>query len=435
MSWEGFKNILLVSLILISGLLTWSYWFYQPSYDEADKNDYVQEKIFSTLEPDEVVRPTKMMYHKDGSHFGTNSEDMITQATSSIKKWNLFNFHDQSTTYKNAADIRAFSEKDGIIELIFNDIVPLSFYKNYLKIEDDELPNVSFDRILIDTGKESVYFVSSKKKTVLEASVDKSLIEGFKKEYARSDILRPYKKVVLSETNSILVPSGEIKVNEYDFLTKVSDVNSFKEALFVRPSTVKQEGDIYTDGLSIMKKNSKTLMIEYKNLVVGAKEEKTLETHILQRSIEMINNHAGWDKRHRYASMDEDSREISFRLYINDLPVFNEDGMAEIHVEYGTQAVKNYQRPYFNLVEDPLDQQEVTLPSGDEALKLFKSDMGKKYDANKLTDMTVGYKLIQDDNSGTTLLGLKPVWYYHYDGSWMDITTEEDLGGVLDGLE
>jgi len=434
MSWEGFKNILLVSLILISGLLTWSYWFYQPTYNETEKTNYVQEKIFSNLEPDEVVKPTKLIYHKGDLSYGTYSEEMITSAINSIKKWNLFNFQDQSSKYKNTAAINKFSEKDGFIELIFNDIVPLSFYKNYLKIEDNELPNVNFDRVIIHTGNDSIYFVSSEKKTVIQASVDKSLIEDFTKEYARVENLESYTKLKLSETNSILVPSGEIKVNEYDFLKKASDVKSFKEALFIRPSTVKQEGDIYTDGLSIMKKNPKTSMIEYKNLVVGAKDEKKLETHILQSSIEFINFHAGWDTRHRYASLDEYSREVAFRLYIDGLPVFNEDGMTEIHLEYGTQNVKRYERSYFNLVDEPLDQSEVTLPTANEALKYFKIDKGKQYDANKLTDMTVGYKLIYDDNSATTLLELKPVWYYQYDGSWMDIS-EEDLGGLMDGLE
>lgn len=434
MSWEGLKNILLVSLILISGLLTWSYWFYQPSYDVVEKNNYVQEKIFSNLEPDEVVKPTKMIYHKDGLYYGSNSEDMIALATSSLKKWNLFNFHDQSIKYKNASDIQKFSEKDGIIELIFNDIVPLSFYKNHLKIEDDEVPDVSFDRILIHTDSDSIYFVSNKKKTVLEASVDRSLVEIFKKEFARVDMLKPYKKVKLSETNFFLVPAGQIKVNGYDFLIKTADVNNFKEALFIRPSSVKQEGDIYTDGLSILKKNSKTSMIEYKNLVVGAKEETAMETHILQRSIEFINNHAGWDRRHRYASMDENTREVSFQLYMNGIPVFNEEGMTEINLEYGTQNVKKYERSYVNLADDPLDQKEVILPSADEALKAFKADMSKQYDANKLTDMTVGYRMIQYDNSGTTLLELKPVWYYRYGENWMEIS-EEDIGGIMDGLE
>ncbi|OCA81188.1 hypothetical protein F7984_18740 [Pradoshia sp. D12] len=434
MSWEGFKNILLVSLILISGLLTWSYWFYQPTYNETENTNYVQEKIFSNLEPDEVVKPTKMIYHKGNLSYGTYSEEMITQAINSIKKWNMFNFQDQSSKYKNTAAINKFSEKDGFIELIFNDIVPLSFYKNYLKIEDNELPNVKFDRVIIHTDNDSIYFVSSEKKTVIEASVDKSLIEDFTKEYARVENLKPYTKLKLSETNSILVPSGEIKVSKYDFLTKATDVKSFKEALFIRPSTVKQEGDIYTDGLSIMKKNPKTSMIEYKNLVVGAKDEKKLETHILQSSIEFINIHAGWDTRHRYASLDEFSREVAFRLYIDGLPVFNEEGMTEIHLEYGTQNVKRYERSYFNLVDEPLDQSAVTLPSANEALKSFKNGMGKQYDANKLTDMTVGYKLIYDDNSGTTLLELKPVWYYQYGGSWMEIP-EKDLGGLMDGLE
>ena len=434
MSWEGFKNILLVSLILISGLLTWSYWFYQPSYDEVDRNNYVQEKIFSNLNPDEVVKPTKMIYHKDGRYYGTNAEDVVTSATSTIKRWKMFNFHDISNDYKNVAAINAFVETNGAIELQFNDVVPLSFYKNYLKIEDNELPAASFDRIVFHSGKDSIYFISNRKKTVLEASIDKGLIDDFAKEYTNIDQLNQYEKISLSETHFTLVPSGKIKVNEYDFLTKTSEVNSFKEALFIRPSTVKQEGDIYTDGLSIMKRNSKTSMIEYKNLAVGAKEEKTLETHILQRSIEFINGHAGWDKRHRYAAMDEDSREVTFRLYIDDLPVFNEVGMTEIQLEYGTQNVKKYQRSYFNLLDEPLDQKEVTLPSAKEALESFKLGYGKQFDRKKLTDMTIGYKLIRHDSSSTTLLGLKPVWYYQYNGSWVDVS-EEDLGGIMNGLE
>ena len=64
-------------------------------------------------------------------------------------------------------------EKDGAIEIVFNDSVPLSFYKKFLKIEDSNVPDVYFDRIVVFTREDdghSVYFISEDKNAVKEAN-------------------------------------------------------------------------------------------------------------------------------------------------------------------------------------------------------------------------------------------------------------------------
>lgn len=440
MSWEGLKNIILFSLIVISGLLTWSYWFYQPDYEIDSSFEYSPTKIMSNgnMEPDEVVQPVKALYHDEGTYYGTYSEKLMTEMAGAIKKAHLFNFQDYSDQYEDRAAIKELVEKDGAVEVIFNDLVPLSFYKKYLKIEDSNLLDIYFDRIVILTENKndnnSIYFISLDEKTVVAAAIENEDLKQFAAIFADTANYVKYKEIAITGERSIIVPANEQKVTGYRYLTKYVTESTFVNALFSSPDIVKQEGDIYTDGLSIMKVNSKSSIIEYKNLAVGAKEEKNPDTHILQRSIDYINIHSGWDQRYRYAAMDEEDKEIIYRLYINGLPVFNDLGISEFDVEWGTENVRVYERPYVYLGDKALTKSETILPEADDALALFKEGMSKQYNPDKLEDMTIGYEMTIDDSTGTDIGVLKPTWYFNYDQSWIKITDKTE-GGIFDGLE
>ncbi len=437
MSWEGLKNILLFSLIVISGLLTWSYWFYQPNY-EIDRPPHAPTKIMSNVEPDKVVQPTRVLYHEGGSYYGTYSEEYVTKMMEAIKNINIFNIQDRSERYEDT--IAGLMERDGNIEIVFNDTVPLSFYKKYLKIEDSNVPEVNFDRIVIftensDESNHSIYFISGDKRTVIAASTENEDLKQFGESFANIKDYVRYKEVAITDERSVIVPANEQRVLGYRYLTKNVSAASFVKALFSSPDIVKQEGDIYTDGLSIMKVNSKTWTIEYKNLAVGAKEEKNPETHILQRSIDYINIHAGWDQRYRYAAMNEADKEIIYRLYIGGLPVFNDLGISEYDVEWGTENVRVYERPYVFLGDKALTKSETVLPKAEDALASFKKSMGKQYNPDKLDDMTIGYEMAVGDSTGTAdIAALRPTWYFYYDQAWVKIM-ENTEGGIFDGLE
>ncbi|PQD95974.1 hypothetical protein CYL18_05060 [Pradoshia eiseniae] len=437
MSWEGLKNILLFSLIVISGLLTWSYWFYQPSY-EIDIQ-HVQTKIMSNgnMEPDEVVQPIKMLYYDESSYYGTYSEEMVSEMMDMVKNVTLFNLQNRSESYGDVNDIKELVERDGAIEVVFNDSVPLSFYKKFLKIEDSIVPDVYFDRIVVFTEERedvghSVYFISEDKKAVLAAALEKEDLEQFGTTFANTELYEKYQKVAITDNRSVIVPANEQRVTGYSYLTKFVSSASFMKALFSSPEIVKQEGDIYTDGVSLMKVNSKTGMIEYKNLAVGAKEEKNTDKHILQRNIDYINSHSGWDRRYRFADMDEEEREIIYRLYISGLPVFSDIGNSEFDVEWGTENVRMYERPYMYLGDKALTKSDAILPRAEDALIAFQESLNKQYNPDKLADMTIGFEMLVDDKTGTDIVTLKPNWYFLYDNSWIKIM---DKGGIMDGLE
>jgi|GEM_PF-2857773 len=446
MSWEGLKNILLFSLILISGLLTWSYWFYQPTYYETDSSQYVPTKIISNgnMEADEVVQPIKVLYHDGGEYYGTYSEEdsveKLTKMMGAIKEMNLFNLKDRSDMYEDKEAIKELIERDGAIELIFNDLVPLSFYKKYLKIEDSNVPDgVNFDRIVVFTknsggDNHSVYFISKDEETVVTAALENDDLVQFGASFANTDDYEKYEEIALTDERSVIVPANAQKVSGYRYLTKRVNESNLIDALFSSPDIVKQEGDIYTDGSSLMKVNSKTWLIEYKNLAAGAKEEKDTNTHILQRSIDYINSHSGWDQRYRYAAMDEERRDIVYRLYIFGLPVFSDTGISEFDVEWGTENVRVYERPYIFLDEKALTKSESILPEAEDALAIFKESMSKQYNPDKLTDVTIGYEMTVDDKTKTPIVTLEPTWYFYYDKDWVKIT-DKTKGGILDGLE
>lgn len=442
MSWEGFKNILLILLIAISGILTWSLWFYQPNYKEVDDSFVKKTYIQNRVEPTEIVKPTKMIYHENGQYYGTTSDSMIKKATHSVQKWKLYNFNNRSMRYTTRSSFDELVGKSGNVELVFNDIVSLSYYKNFLKIEESDLPSVEFNKIIIKTDSNgendsSIYFVSDRSSfSVVEANVETDYIHEFKKAFAKTSQYAKYEKLTITSNHSILAPAEVTRVDRQIYKLKSLSVNNFKQALFLKPDNVKQEGDIYTDGLSILSKNVQSRTISFKNMAVGGKENRVSEEDLLQRSIDFVNGHAGWNYNYRYAYSNDQTN--TFRLYMDGLPLFNTMGTSEISVRWGTgMGVQAYDRPYvspngyFKETDD-----KVELSSGEDALAAFKTYMKKEYDPKKLEDMTIGYDFDPNTNKekGQGFYQLTPNWFYLYDGVWTQISMTPQ-GGMIDGLE
>jgi len=65
-----------------------------------------------------------------------------------------------------------------------------------------------------------------------------------------------------------LAPAEVTWVDRQIYKLKSLSVNNFKQALFLKPDNVKQEGDIYTDGLSILSKNVQSRTISFKNMAI-----------------------------------------------------------------------------------------------------------------------------------------------------------------------
>ena len=71
--------------------------------------------------------------------------------------------------------------------------------------------------------------------------------------------------------------------------------------------------------------------------------------------------------------MNETNQSVSFRLYNDGHPVFNQLGMSEIKEIWGDEQIYSYERPYFTLdFELPSETKEVLMPSGSDVMEQLK---------------------------------------------------------------
>jgi len=219
----------------------------------------------------------------------------------------------------------------------------------------------------------------------------------------------------------------------YTYFAEYINPDQFKNALFRDPAKVRrdstQNGVQFTDDRSVMNVDYSTNMIDY----INPGQETITQTNnnnrdLLKRSIDFVNEHEGWTDSYRYFDMGIFERKVVFRLFSNNYPVFNEQGMTEISQYWGSEEILKYKRPYF--LKHPFGvSTNTTLPSGEYVFNTLLEDPGFKQDM--LESILVGYRLFKtSSNTETEVLTLEPSWYYLYAGSWIRFER-----GDMSGLE
>jgi regulatory protein YycH of two-component signal transduction system YycFG len=122
-------------------------------------------------------------------------------------------------------------------------------------------------------------------------------------------------------------------------------------------------------------------------------------------------------------------RMVQYRMFMHDLPVFNESGKSEFSVVLGKVNIYKYSRPYISLTSAiPSETSSVTLPSGREVLDRLAED---NVNPEQIEDIILGFKL---GNEASSIVSLEPAWYYKFAGAWIRVKPE-DIGGGSLGLE
>lgn len=440
MNLERVKSIVLIILLVTSSYLTWSIWTYEPTYEKIDEARYIKiqtdEKIVS-----DVIKPSQLLIHRYQRHFQTSNQEELTKAEEQMKKWNVSNVKLLSFSMTEK-EFDHFVQENGTIDIQFSDEFPLSLYKMALNIQDKEVPDFSFNRIIyrqkdIQRQEGIVYFASSKQRSLVKASIDTSKLRAFNAIfYKKASSFPEYVKYSLNDHKQLFVSKNEVKMKEYKYYIGYLNINNLKMALFSDPLNTRHEyvasGEEYADSTSLMSLNTYTYMLSYIN---PSQKRETLSSasDLLTKSIQFINNHDGWqENNYRFVSMDETNQSVTFRLYQEGYPVFSTLGMSEIKETWGDKAVYTYQRPYFtfNFVF-PTANQEVLLPSGLAVIEQLKEM--PNFDDMNIEGVTIGYN-ISVAPSEKDLMLLEPTWYYCSGGNWFVVPFDES-GGEINGLE
>lgn len=440
MRYENIKSWILTILVLVSILLTWNLWTYQPNYETMEKSNYVKEVTVSEKqEVQKIVRPDQVFFHVKGQHYGTNNTDEIEKVIKDISNWSFFDMKKYTSEVK---DIKGLIYGSGNAEITFPGEVPIELYRSVLNIESKKIPSFSFNRIIINVenpAKENgvVYFVSTENQQVYISHISSANVSEFNRNYYKKATKYPrHFAYETSQWRTIFLPETETEMTTYKYLPVNLDSEEFKEALFSDPSFVQKSSvppvEEYTNDSSKMTVNSESNVLRYVNPTV---EENYVSSSydLVKRSIDFVNEHGGWTDPYRYVYKNEFTHSVTFRLYSMDgYPVFNGNGITEISEVWGRDEINKYIRPNISL-ELPLttEMKKVTRPSGHDALKFIQNK--KNFKPSLLEEMILGYRMERESDENKLIL-LEPAWFYRYDHTWGQITME-DLGGLQHGLE
>jgi regulatory protein YycH of two-component signal transduction system YycFG len=439
LTYENIKSIILGILIVTSLLLTWNLWTYQPSYEELPNAKVVKDvSLGPEKKLSDVVRPDQVVFHLNNQYFGTTYDLEVEKVMSEMRGWTLGNFTNISSEVGN---IPSLINRNEMVEIFYPGRISLNSFKNIIPIKDKDVPNFSFDQIIINLDVQHrdngvLYFVSQEERRIYETPVPASFIVEFKQKYS-GYVLQQYTKYVpyrLASEKPIYLPEGETVLDSYSYLFKEIDSEDLKNALFTDPSVVEKDyistGKEFTDGQSLMREDIDSSMIYYVNSAVTNELEDDSED-LLQRSINFVNDHGGFTDNYRYSGIDREQKSVLFRLYdTNGHPIFGQnDPMSEIRLVWGETDISRYVRNNFHL--GLLTQtNKVKLISGPEMVNAL---IMKGYDIDRIENIVIGYQMSKQD-AQSLLIYLEPRWYILYDGIWESFTSA-DMGGEIDGLE
>lgn len=436
MRYETIKSVLLVFLVFTSAILTWNLWIFQPTYEFNDKKHVHEVSISDPKDIGDVIRPVKLLLHMNNDHYGIVDEKKVDETLQEVSSWTFYDLGEERVFSRD--QIKDLAQNEKTLELIFPDLVPFDLYKGILRLEAENLPQGSFDRLFIvwddkDQEDGTAYFLASKEGKVYESHVNrehvKALFNQMKSQASQFDEFEPYE---LPNGRLKYLPAKETIMFRYKYYADYIEPEKFKDALFKDPLLVTNDnGEKFRDGTSLMNVDESANMIFFvtPGQAANSKTEQ-VDTDLLKKSIEFINEHAGWTDNYKYFSIDPSKQKTTFQLFLKGYPVFSREGMSEIKLYWGKEEVYQYHRPYFGLDVPLPHPARMNMPKGEEVMDTLLAD--PKIDIDKLQELILGYRIYKDMETNKVIV-LEPAWFYLYDGNWERYGSEE-VRGNLRGL-
>jgi regulatory protein YycH of two-component signal transduction system YycFG len=446
MSYENIKSFLLTLLVLMSLVLTWSLWTYQPNYGVIENTKYIKDvNIGIKRDSTSLILPQKVLFHKSGHHYGTSDGFKMEEMINNMREWNFESLRDITSSIGEGY-LDFIHGRDGV-EVIFPSEIPIETLKGIINIEDDGIRSLTFDRIVIPVNQEQqeeavAYFVSYKHQYVYEARLSNFPYRTFYRESYQVALRYPqYFDYKIDANHSIFLPSDPIKKSRITYYSIKFPGEDFKNALFTDQSFIKKDiqesGDeTYSDGARALFIDSNGDRLRYINPIAETDQLAKSAHDTIQKSIDFVNDHSGWTDSYQFSEFDPTNQSTTFRLHIKGLPVFNYSGLSRMVLTWdGTGLFNIYQRPLFKLhLSIDSESSEVVLPSGKTLIELLKQT--PTHDLAKLEDAMVGYEMKKDLSSAKVTV--EPIWCILYKGTWQKVVFEDtmgELGGNIIVLE
>ena len=436
---EVIKTIVLILLVALSITLTFSIWTYTPKYPTIEQQPTVDISISKKSDITDVIKPYKLLFNFEEGLKGTADPVEIDEVVGGLKSWKISELKlvDRNFDEKKLA---RFVRKKNRMSMLFPAEVPLPVYSNVLNFEGLNIPETTFDRIVVEWNSMStainMYFISRENKLLYEAKANVVDVQNFQQSIlTRGNSYGGYAEIDPENTPYIAVPVDKIELLRNTYSQGEISPSRFRDALFRDPNAVKRSqveanSNEFQDDRAIMTINTLTKDLDYVHPTEKSKE-LAIPSELLFNTFDFINEHGGWTDDFRYSHIDPLSRYVEFQLYVHGLPVFSDTTSTKMEQTWGEDRIYRYMRPYYTLDSSLPSETEVkVLPSG---LKVGETLLGsKEIDFSLVEEIIPGYYMKHDREHN--LFMLEPSWYYSINDNWIRFSPEQ-FGGETIGLE
>ncbi|WP_174615193.1 YycH family regulatory protein [Virgibacillus ihumii] len=443
MNAETVKSIILWVLVLLSLLLTFSLWNFQPNLELSNSSEYVDQVDLGGKEvtKEEIIEPKSIVFHNGNTYYGFSDPKDMQSLYHDMQSWEMYNFQFSGQNGEPS------QEKQ--LEIIFPESMPMQMAKTLFTFnEDKSVPEWSFKKIFItfntDDSVLNVIFVAENGEQRASAVVNNSRKYDMLWSYLTTfEGLREY-MLVESGSRPYYVPKHQIKMNRKVLTINTINPSLLVDALFPTPDVVSRneinESRLYfSDGIRGMRVDKNIQRMQFDNPYQSTSRPLT-DVELITQSVQKINAAKGWTGEYNLMHIQSPDNIITYQMYYNGFPIYSTLGLSVIEQKWLPTEISvelnMYNRPLFQL-NNLINENTVTLKPASGVLSYLENS--STYELENISDLRVGYYLSYQGIDTNNVVQLQPGWFMEYSGKWQQVEFNDEMqfreGGAEDAME
>lgn len=430
---EPIKSWLLILLVALSLFFTFRIWTYTPDYGVIEEKEVEEIIIDEPTQLSNVIRPYKLVFRGDDTWRGTVSTTNIDNVLNSMQDWRLSDVSLVTDTFTPQL-LNELVRTEDHLTMIFAEEVPMTLFEEFFEIDLQRMPNVSFDRFVIEWNAETkvarAYFINVEAQQMYEAAI--SMTAPSNDERVLHEVIMnatEYTEIERENTTSLYVIKNNVETVHYTYHTGEVSIDKFVRSLFSDYSSINKQvnsaaSEQYEGASEKMDVNP--LRREFKYVNPRGQDEELTDAELIRETYRFINATGSFTGDFRYVSGD--GYEAKYQLFVQGFPVYSEDSTTVISLAMRDGKPYKYDRPYYTL--DIADMKVEALISGKRAVTILRDQNAELLE--QIDDLVVGYMLRHTENS--RIFVLEPSWFALQDEQYVRIDPMM-TGGAVNGLE
>lgn len=411
----------LVFFVLLSIILVWKIWNATPAYETITSDVAEKVSIGQNESGSSLFKPNFIVYQKNDGFWKVKAKKM--PEIDVLVKQQLFKNLQQNDTMSKKAMIDAENLPNSL-RIKYHVAIPYVVYQqmtNHLDTNNIDETG-TFDEIIFafDKKKANVSFINSETRALVVGDVTSEALRKLNEHYQAKDT-RSILPIILKQF-TFNSSSDPVVLAKKTYVAEGLPIANFQQALLNKrdPAMISNTDKIreYINGSVLLRYDLVNGMLLYVNPaqeITETQKTQVDKAHIINESIGYINSHSGFTGDFIMEDYDEIKAEVSYRLNINNVPVYSDFGGSLITTTSGRENIYRYQRPMFELSTGiPSEDVKMTLKSPTEALENLRDKLGTLDNVKALNVVYV----MKRSEAEASLVTLEPHWVYYVNGNY-----------------